>query len=242
MFLVKILFSYNCTIIQFISETGLNYNNNFNLCYELIKQSKLSGVDIVKFQLGWKEKQNEINYLDYERLSELYNWAEYFEIPIMFSIFNEESLNLIREFKPKSIKIASRTLIDDLKLCEKILDLDIKTFISLGMWEDKSNLPFQNKNLIYLWCKSTYPNSLNDLKNLPKNFNKSHYYGYSDHSIGIETSILAISRGAKIVEKHFTLDKSNTIIRDHTLSATPEEYKLLVSLGRDIYKKINNGV
>lgn len=232
-------------MMQFISEIGLNYNNNFNLCYELIKQSKLSGADIVKFQLGWKGKQNEINYLDYARLSELHNWAEYFEIPIMFSIFNEESLNLIKEFKPKSIKIASRTLIDDLKLCEKILDLDIKTFISLGMWEDKSNLPFQNKNLIYLWCKSTYPNSLNDLKKLPKDFSdnsSSKIVGFSDHSIGIETALIAISRGAKVIEKHFTLDKSNTFVRDHTLSATPEEYKLLVSLGRDIYKKINSGV
>jgi hypothetical protein len=66
--LVKILFSYNCKMMKFISEIGLNYNNNSNLCYELIKQSKLSGVDIVKFQLGWGGKQNEINYLDYERL------------------------------------------------------------------------------------------------------------------------------------------------------------------------------
>jgi hypothetical protein len=43
--------------------------------------------------------------------------------------------------------------------------------------------------------------------------------------------------------KHrFTLDKSNTTIRDHSLSATPEEFKLLVDLGTDIYKKINLGV
>ena len=47
---------------------------------------------------------------------------------------------------------------------------------------------------------------------------------------------------AKIIEKHFTLDKSNTTIRDHALSATPSEFKLLVDLGNDISKKINIGV
>ena len=57
------------------------------------------------------------------------------------------------------------------------------------------------------------------------------------HSIGIDMRI-AISRGAKIIEKHFTLDKSNTTIRDHALSATCE-FKLLVDLGNDISKKLH---
>jgi Sialic acid synthase len=50
---------------------------------------------------------------------------------------------------------------------------------------------------------------------------------------------LPISRGAKIIEKHFTLDKSSTVIRDHALSATPEEFTQLVNLGREIEKKIS---
>ncbi|WP_440931797.1 N-acetylneuraminate synthase family protein [Candidatus Pelagibacter sp.] len=229
----------------FISEIGLNYNNNFNLCYELIKQSKLSGADIAKFQLGWRGKPEEINFLDQNRIAQLYDWADYFEIELMFSVFNYDSLNLIKKFKPKKIKIASRTLIDDIKLCQKILDLDIKTFISLGMWEDLENLPFINKNIIYLWCKSTYPNSLNDLKELPKKFdalNHEKIQGFSDHSIGIETALIAISRGATVIEKHFTLDKSNTFIRDHSLSASPDEFRQMVNLGKDIHKKIKNGV
>ena len=72
----------------FISEIGLNYNNNFNLCYELIKQSKLSGADIAKFQLGWRGKPEEINFLDQNRIAQLYDWADYFEIELMFSVFN----------------------------------------------------------------------------------------------------------------------------------------------------------
>ena len=77
---------------------------------------------------------------------------------------------------------------------------------------------------------------------MPKDFNKSIYTGYSDHSIGIEIPLVAISRGATIIEKHFTLDKSDTTIRDHALSATPEEFRLLTNIGRSIYKNLIIGV
>ena len=110
------------------------------------------------------------------------------------------------------------------------------------MW-NKKKFPFQKKkNIKYLWCKSTYPNSIDDLKNLPKKFNSKTYDGFSDHAIGIEASLIAISRGASIIEKHFTLDKSNTTIRDHALSSTPNEFLQLVNLGTEISRKINNGI
>ena len=83
---------------------------------------------------------------------------------------------------------------------------------------------------------------MKDLKNFPKDFNKSPYEGFSDHTVGIETSLLAISRGAKVIEKHFTLNKSDTTIRDHALSATPDEFKLLTNLGKDIFKRLSNGI
>ena len=51
-----------------------------------------------------------------------------------------------------------------------------------------------------------------------------------------------MSLGATIIEKHFTLDKSENIIRDHALSATPNEFRAMVNIGTDIYKKINLGV
>ena len=75
-----------------------------------------------------------------------------------------------------------------------------------------------------------------------KKFSLKNLYGYSDHTIGIDMCLIAISRGAQIIEKHFTLDKSNTTIRDHALSATPDEFRLLVELGREIHKKVSLGV
>jgi sialic acid synthase SpsE len=226
----------------FISEIGLNYNSVFPNCEELIKQSKLAGADIAKFQLGWKGKPGEINFLDEKKISQLYNWSEKYEIDLMFSVFTKDALKLLKKFPIKRIKIASRTLKNDMDLCKEILSLGLKTFISLGMWEDKSNLPFKSENIKYMWCKSSYPTSNDDLKLLPKNFKDKPISGYSDHSIGIDTALLAISRGATIVEEHFTLDKSSTFIRDHILSSEPEEMKLLIKIGREINKKLSYGI
>tara|TARA_B100000787_G_scaffold165017_1_gene148431 strand:+ start:3735 stop:4433 length:699 start_codon:yes stop_codon:yes gene_type:complete len=228
--------------IIFIAEIGMNHNGNFALCFELIKQAKLSGADIVKFQLGWRDKPGEINQIDVKTINQLISWSKYFEIELLFSIISDQAYNLIKPFNFQRYKIASRTVVDNLPLVKKILREKKKTIISLGMW-NKKNLPIaKKKNISYLWCLSKYPCEPKDLKNLPKNFNNSLYDGYSDHSIGIETCLIAIARGAKIIEKHFTLDKSNTTIRDHALSATPDEFRLLANLGKDISKKIDIGV
>ena len=50
--------------IKFVAEIGLNHNGNFDLCFELIKKAKQSGADIVKFQLGWRGKVDQMNYIN----------------------------------------------------------------------------------------------------------------------------------------------------------------------------------
>ncbi len=223
----------------FIAEIGLNHNGNFKLCYELIKKAKEAGADIAKFQLGWRAKKGEMNHIDDKIMRDLLNWGKYFNIEIMFSIFTDNALNMVKKHKIKKFKIASRTLVDNFDLAKRIVSLNHLTYASLGMW-NKKKLPFPSKkNVKHLWCKSLYPTFNKDLKNFPKKFTSNFYAGYSDHTIGIETCLLAISRGAKIIEKHFTLDKSSTVIRDHALSATPEEFTQLVNLGREIEKKIS---
>ncbi len=228
----------------FISEIGMNHNGNFDLCYELIKQSKNAGADIVKFQIGWRDKEGEINQINENTISNLIEWSEYFEIELMFSIISDKAFEQLSELKFNNYKIASRTIKYDIDLAKKILDLGKNTFVSLGMSD--RNLPpieFSNyKNIKYLWCKSEYPTHNKSLNDFPKDFNKSFFSGYSDHSIGIEMPLLAISRGAKIIEKHFTLDKSNQTIRDHALSALPNEFEQMTKLGRDLHKKLNLGI
>jgi N,N'-diacetyllegionaminate synthase len=225
----------------FIAEIGLNHNGNFELACELIKQAKFAGADIAKFQCGWRHAKGEVNHMDLDTLKKLKRWCDYFDIEFMASVFNEEAYGLLKQIKPKRYKIASRTLKDNFNFAEKIVRENKETIVSLGMWEG-DRAPFPGSDAKYLWCKSVYPSQPWDLTDMPKDFRSSIYAGYSDHSIGIETVLIAVSRGAVIIEKHFTLDKSSSVGRDHVLSATPEEFALLVNIGKDISKKISMGV
>ena len=227
----------------FISEIGMNYNGNFSLIYELIRQSKFAGANVCKFQLGWRDKPGEINQLDLEKVNKIISWCKYFEVEPMFSLINQNAYNIFKKTSLKKIKIASRSLKYDFDLVKTIVEenIDKEIYISLGMW-DSEKLPFEQKNIKYLYCISNYPTFVEDLKNFPKNFSENKFFGYSDHTIGIDTCLIAIARGAKVIEKHFTLDKSNTTIRDHALSATPEEFREMVNLGNEIHKKISFGI
>ena len=228
--------------MKFIAEIGLNHNGNLDLCHELIRQAKLAGADIAKFHLRWRAKKDEINHIPLESLKQLVESCNYYDIQFMASIFNEEAFELSKKINQEKFKIASRTVVDNPALVEKILKLNKPTFISLGM-SDKENLPFKEyDNVHYLWCKSKYPTFPSDLVDLPKDFKNSKFDGYSDHSIGIEIPLTAITRGAKIIEKHFTLDKSDTTIRDHSLSATPDEFRTMTTIGRNIFKNNSIGV
>jgi len=229
----------------FIAEIGMNYNGNFPLCYELIRQAKFCGASIVKFQCGWRDNEGEINQLNEEKIKQLKKWSDYFEIDLMFSILNNNALELVKKINPKLVKIASRSLVDNMELVSKIIELNVETLISFGMWEEKNikTFPFKKKqNMKFLWCDSKYPTFDDDIKKIfPNKFGNDSFDGYSDHCIGISACLIAISRGANIIEKHFTLDKSDQTIRDHALSATPDEFRQLTSIGYEISKKIKNG-
>jgi len=67
----------------------------------------------------------------------------------------------------------------------------------------------------------------------------SAYYGFSDHTLGIEASLVAVGRGALIIEKHFTLDKSAEGF-DHICSITPPELADLVKYSKLMSKVIGN--
>ena len=70
----------------------------------------------------------------------------------------------------------------------------------------RKTVPFKNENIKYLYCVSKYPTSLEDV-DMP-NFDDSFFSGFSDHTIGIGASLYAVSRGAEIIEKHFSNNKS----------------------------------
>lgn len=221
----------------FVAEIGLNHDGNFDLAYELIRKAKQSGADIAKFQFGWRNQPGEINQIDNSKAVQLKEWCDYLDIEMMASIIDEEALDIAKYAGLKRYKIASRTVVDKPELCKMVIQEGKEVFCSLGFWE-KDEFPFgpANEYLHYIYCRSKYPSYPQDLKDFPNKFSADAYYGYSDHCHGISAALLAISRGAQFIEKHFTLNKTSQVIRDHVLSSTPEEFEELTRLGSEISK------
>jgi sialic acid synthase SpsE len=226
--------------MKFVAEIGLNHDGNFDIAYELIRKAKQSGANIAKFQFGWRNKPNEINYITEDIALHLKKMCDFQNIEMLASVIDDDGLKLSQTIGLKRLKIASRTVTERPDLCKKILSEHKKVYCSLGFWKSKK-FPFgePNKNLKYIFCISKYPTYPESINELPLVFNNENYYGYSDHTHGIATPIIAISRGAKFIEKHFTLNKTSQVIRDHILSATPDEFSDLVKYGSEINKIIN---
>jgi len=219
----------------FVTEIGLNHDGNFDLAYELIRQSSAAGADVAKFQFGWRDKPDEINHISKEQALQLRRWCDYWEIEMMASIIKEEAIELAHAADLKRYKIASRTVVDQPDLVWKLLDEGKETFVSLGMWEQE-NWPFgkPGDQLRYIFCKSSYPCYPEELVGMPQTFSRDGFYGYSDHLHGAEACLLAIARGAQFIEKHFTLNRTSQVIRDHVHSGTPPEWFQLIHQGRDL--------
>lgn len=97
--------------------------------------------------------------------------------------------------------------------------------------------------LTLLHCNTMYPTPFEDvnleaMETLKREFKVP--VGYSDHTLGIEVPIAAVAMGARVIEKHFTLDK-NMEGPDHKASIDPVELKQMVSAVRNVEKALGDG-
>lgn len=217
----------------FVAEVGSGHKGNASLAYELIRQSALAGADIVKFQLGHFDGDGEAQRMrrwPTKHAKFLMKSCSYEGIEFMASIFSTEGLEVAQDIGQKRYKFASRDAFskhsgeDYDELLYKVLKLGRITFIS-----DSKTQPYSNAKLLH--CVPCYPTYPGDLV-MPKDFPALGYYGYSSHVHGIADAMLAISRGAKLVEKHVTLDKTESSIKDHSFSLSFDEFGHMVRLGR----------
>lgn len=102
---------------------------------------------------------------------------------------------------------------------------------------------FGTKDIILLHCTTEYPAPYDQINLRAMNTMAEHFglqVGYSDHTEGVEVSLAAVAMGAKVIEKHFTLDKTLPG-PDHQASMSPEELKQLVVGIRRIEKALGDG-
>jgi N,N'-diacetyllegionaminate synthase len=167
-------------------------------------------------------------------------------IEFLSSAFDIETLGYLIKLGIKRIKIPSGE-ITNLPYLEKASTFLLPIIMSTGMsnlneikhaYKVLKTSGMTNDMLTFLHCTSNYPAklksiNLNAMKIIQDTFNVS--VGYSDHSSVNETSIAAVSLGAKVIEKHITLDK-NLNGPDHKASLNPYEFKNLVNSIRVVEK------
>jgi sialic acid synthase SpsE len=151
----------------------------------------------------------------------------------MCSVFDVERIAWLEEVNVKRHKIASRSIYEG-ELINALARTQKPILASLGMWKEDTFPVIENADVDFLYCISKYPTPLQDVKLDSIDF--SQYIGFSDHTIGITAPLVAITKGAKIIEKHFTLDKA-MYGPDHEGSMTPEELQAL-STFRDEYSEV----
>lgn len=230
-----------------IAEIGINHNGNLHLAHELIRQARLAGADIAKFQFYdphkiFGERGSHPNAAALEQAltvqfgrddaAQLKAWCDEEGIEFMASVFDIERFEWMQALGVRRHKIASRALQND-ALCRRVLDTGQEAFVSLGFW-DRDQVPYDVPQFRYLYCVPKYPCEYTDIS-LPVSFRSSRYQGFSDHTIGIEAALVAVGRGATVIEKHFTLNKGLPG-PDHVCSATPAELADLCRYARLMQK------
>ena len=233
-----------------VAEIGNNHEGSFNVACKLINEAKKSGVDAVKFQTF--KTENFINFSEKKRFKKLKKFELSYENFYKLSIIAKKKG---LKFISTPLDIPSAIFLNKIVSCFKIssgdnnyyeliktvLNFNKPTFISTGLLkfsEIKNLLNFIRQNrfdlskLSFLHCVSDYPVAFDQAnvssveflrKNLPLTI------GYSDHTIGKEAPLIAVSLGAKIIEKHFTLNNNFSKFRDHKLSLNPDDMREMVS-------------
>jgi len=168
---------------------------------------------------------------------ELINYCNQKGIMCLSTPYDEKSLELLLELDVPAIKIAS-TDTTNLLFLEKIAKTEKPIILSTGMCNiceiEQANRCLRSNGcheLALLKCTSNYPTepkevNLNAMLSLATNFDDA-VIGFSDHTSGVGASPYAVAMGAKIVEKHFTIDKTMEG-PDHRASLDPDELKTWV--------------
>lgn len=191
--------------------------------------------------------------LSHEQHVELMAYCRQKNISFFSTAFDIESLIYLKELGLTMVKIPSGE-ITNLPYLRKAAELFSKVIISTGMstLEDIEkalnvflSAGIKRETIYILHCNTEYPTPMEDVNLLAMLSIKNKFnveIGYSDHTLGIEVPTAAVALGAKMIEKHFTLDRSLPG-PDQLASLEPLELKAMVASIRNIELAISgNGL
>ncbi|GAB2770410.1 N-acetylneuraminate synthase [Salinimicrobium soli] len=187
--------------------------------------------------------------LSEEAHRELIVYCESKGIKFLSTGFDLESLQFLNELGITLFKIPSGE-ITNLPYLRKIAEFKKPVVMSTGMadmievkdaFEVLISGGLKKEDITIVHCNTEYPTPMEDVNLRAMNFIAEELgvnIGYSDHTLGIEVPIAAVSLGAKVIEKHFTLDR-NLPGPDHRASLEPKELRNMVFAIRNIEKAIS---
>jgi N,N'-diacetyllegionaminate synthase len=174
------------------------------------------------------------------------------DIGFLSTAFDIESVDLLVSLGQSCFKIPSGE-ITNLPYLRHVGEINKKVILSTGMAnlgeieaaiEVLEQAGTSRVNITVLHCTSEYPTpmaevNLRAMQNIGTALGVA--VGYSDHTLGIEVAIAAVTLGAVVIEKHFTLDR-NLPGPDHQASLEPDELKAMVTAIRNIEVALGDGI
>lgn len=247
--------------VLIIAEIGANHEGNVQEAHRLIDLAASCGVDAVKFQTYHAEKivaRSEPQRRDHFRrvslashvFRDLADHAQEKHLIFLSTPFDHESVDLLAPLVP-AFKVASGDL-TAVPLLEHIARQGKPVLVSTGMatLDDiisaihiitGAHPEGLGAQIVLLHCVSAYPTPDAEANLQSISFLHAHtgrVIGYSDHTLGTPACLAAVALGARVIEKHFTADKSRSSFRDHQLSADPEDMAMLVHSIRRIEQMV----
>jgi N-acetylneuraminate synthase/N,N'-diacetyllegionaminate synthase len=242
-----------------VAEIGNNHEGRFDQAADMIRHAASAGAGAVKFQTinpsslissVQRERlcQLEAICLGLPQFEKLARVANQEKVIFLSTPFDLESVAVLAPLVP-AFKIASGDnlffpLLDAVVRTAKplIVSAGLCTWSEIVQIHDYIHNAWRKLNLVQdlsiLHCVASYPtpDDQANLLRITRLKTLDCTVGYSDHTLGIEAAVLAVALGARIIEKHFTLDKSLSYFRDHRLSADPAELAELVRRVRQAEK------
>lgn len=265
----------NCFII---AEVGNNHNGEIALAKKLVDLAIKAGADCIKFQMRDLDSLYSNNgkaadikcdlasqytldilhefQLSKDELFEVFDYSYQQGILPLCTPWDLVSVRTLNDYGMEAFKVASADF-TNFQLLEALADIGKPLICSTGMCtesEIKASVSLLRKldaQFALLHCNSTYPTPFKDVNLLYLSRLKEiagTIVGYSGHERGFSVPVAAVALGAKIIEKHFTLDRSS-LGNDHKVSLLPHEFAQMVrhireveeAMGQDKEREITQG-
>ena len=252
-----------------VAEIGNNHNGDVQLAKQLIDVAVNAGADAVKFQLRDMDKvygrdrasrsggydlntEYTLDLLDRfslspEQLGELFHYAAAKKTLAFCTPWDSDSVSALEGLGVDLYKVASADLTNH-DLLGDIVSTGKPMMVSTGMASEQEiiqTVQFLQENeaeYILLHCNSTYPAPFKDvnLRFLQHLRDIGHcMVGYSGHERGYHTVLGAVALGARVIEKHLTLDKTMEGV-DHKVSLLPDEFSGMVRAIRELEESLGS--